>query len=174
MKLLPVLLILIGIAGRMVPHPPNFAPITAIALFGGFYLPGRYALLVTFAALFLSDLLIGFYGQTMIFVYLSFLISNLVGIILRGNKKLETLVSASLICSIIFFLVTNFGVWLDPLSSYPKTFNGLMQSYFMAIPFFRNTFLGDLFYTGVLFGSYEILAIFAKNNLPAKYKKLLF
>ena len=173
-KLMPVLLIILAVLARILPHPPNFAPIAALALFGGVYLPRRYALSIPLAGLFLGDLFIGFYGLEMFFVYGSFLLVGLIGFWLKDHKRLIFILFSSLLCSTLFFVITNFGVWLLPNSMYSKDFAGLMNSYLMALPFFRGTMLGDLTYTSILFASYELFRILGKKYLSAKLGSLLF
>lgn len=143
---------------RLLPHAPNFAPIGALALFGGAYLNGIFAFVVPLSAMFVSDLFLGFHN-TMFFVYGSFILIGLLGLWLKNHKSAGNVILASLSSSVLFFLLTNFGVWLVS-GMYQKTASGLMESYFMALPFFRNTLLGDLFYTGVFFGGYEVLKAF--------------
>lgn len=160
-----------GIVLRMIPHLPNFAPIAAMALFGGVYLNKKYALLIPLLALFLSDLLIGFYSPwIMLSVYGSFALIGGIGFYLKKHKNARNIVGASLLGSIIFFLITNFAVWAAPYSFYPHTFQGLMQSYLMGLPFFRNTLMGDLFYTGAMFGLMEI-AIKITNTWEIKKER---
>lgn len=152
----PFLIIALAAALRLLPHPPNVAPIAAMALFGGVYLNKKYALIFPLLALFISDLIIGFYGAPMMaFVYGSFILTGFIGLIIKKHKKPMFIISASLFSSLLFYLITNFGVWLT-LPLYPKTLAGLLESYAMAIPFFRNTILGDLLYAGLFFGSYEL------------------
>lgn len=151
----PLLIIIFAVVLRLVPHPANFAPIAAMALFGGVYLNKRYALIIPAVAMFLSDIFLGFHN-TMLFVYGSFLLTGVIGLWLRKQKTITNIIGASLISSLFFFLITNFGVWLVG-GLYAKTFTGLVNAYFYAIPFFRNTIIGDLFYIGVFFGSYEML-----------------
>jgi len=164
----PFLIIAIAALLRLLPHPPNIAPIAAMALFGGVYLNKKYALILPLLALFISDLFIGFYGAPMMsFVYGSFLLTGCIGIFLKNHKKPAPIFAAALFSSFVFYLVTNFGVWLTtPL--YPKTLSGLLESYIMAIPFFRNTIIGDILYTGVFFSSYE----FVLKYLNTKHKIL--
>lgn len=153
----PIIIITVAAVMRLLPHPPNVAPIAAMALFGGVYLNKKYALLIPLAALFVSDLYLGFYDlPMMLFVYGSFLITGFIGLWLGKFKNPKTILAASLISSLLFYVITNFGVWLTG-TMYPKTFAGLMDCYVMAIPFFRNTLAGDLIYTGVFFGSFEIM-----------------
>ncbi len=165
----PFLIIFFAIVLRLIPHAANFAPIAAMALFGGCYLNKRYALVVPLIAMFISDYFLGFHN-TMPFVYGSFVIAGVIGLWLKSHKTLFNVIAATFISSLLFFLITNFGVWFVG-KLYTKTFDGLIQSYFFAIPFFRNTLLGDLFYVGLFFGSYElILRLISK---PAIVKKQL-
>lgn len=156
----PVLFIALAVILRLIPHVPNIAPIAAMALFGGVYLNKKYALIIPIIAMMISDIFLGFHN-TMIFVYGSFLIVGLIGLYLRNHKNIASIVAASLLSSVLFFVITNFGVWLMS-GMYTKTLTGLMDAYIMGIPFFRNTVLGDLLYVGILFGSYE----FALRIMP--------
>jgi len=156
---------------RLVPHLPNFAPIAAMALFGGTYLNKKFALIVPVAAMLVSDYFIGFYNHwVMASVYGSFLIIGLLGWWLKKNKSVANVIGASLFGSIIFFLVTNFAVWVVPGSMYPHAWQGLISCYIMGLPFFRNTLMGDLFYVAMMFGLYElVLWVTIKRRLtPAK------
>ncbi|OGY22704.1 MAG: hypothetical protein A2126_03860 [Candidatus Woykebacteria bacterium GWB1_45_5] len=158
----PLLIIFVAATLRLIPHPPNFAPIAAMALFGGSYLDRSYALLIPIIALFLSDLIIGFYSPlVMISVYSSFILAGLIGLWLKKRKSPRTVVLAATASSVLFFLITNFAVWLG--GWYPRSLAGLMESYTLALPFFRNTILGDLFYTGVFFSGYELVLRFIKK-----------
>jgi len=151
----PLAVVCFAVASRLLPHPANIAPITGMALFGGLYLDKRYALIVPLIALFISDIFIGFH-DTMLFVYGSFLLTGAIGLITRPYRSFKTILLAALASSLLFFIITNFGVWMVS-GMYPKTFDGLLQSYYFALPFFRNTIFGDLLYTGLFIGSYEIL-----------------
>lgn len=162
--ILALIFVIVGVSLRLLPHPPNFAPIAAIALFGGVYLPRRIALILPLAAMLISDIFIGFYNiGLMAFVYGSFLICAVLGLWLKKHKKWQTVLGSSILGAVIFYLSTNFAVWAFA-SWYDKTFYGLLQSYLMALPFFRNTLLGDLFYTALFFGSYEIVEIWIKRK----------
>ena len=156
--IIATLLIILGFVARLLPHPANFAPIAAIAIFGGLYLPKRWAIILPVMAMFVSDIFIGFYTwQIMAAVYGSFAIVGLIGLLVRKNKKAATVIGGTILGSILFFLITNFAVWAFG-SMYTHSLAGLTQCYAMAIPFFKNTLLGDLFYTGVLVGSFELIA----------------
>lgn len=153
---LAIILIAIGAVLRLLPHIPNFAPIGAIALFSGTYLPKKLALIVPLLAMVVSDIFIGYYAwPLMVSVYSSFLLSILLGTWLKKNKKWKNVLGASLLSSFLFFIITNLAVFLfTPL--YPKTLSGLAFCYYMALPFFRNTIAGDLFFTFAFFGIYQI------------------
>jgi len=160
-------LILAAALSRLLPHPANFTPIAAMALAGGVYFNKRIALVVPLAALVISDLFIGFHN-TILFVYGSFILIGFIGLWLRSHKKPLPIFGAALLSSTLFFIVTNFGVWLTGGGwFYPKTWQGLIECYMLAIPFFRNTIAGDLVYTGVLFGLFE-LAQYALRLLEKK------
>lgn len=167
------LLITLAALSRLMPHPPNFTPVAAIALFGGAYLDKRFALIVPLAAMLVSDWFLGFHSL-MPFVYGSLLAIGLIGIWLKAHKTLGWTLAATLSASVLFFVVTNFAVWLMPNSMYPKTTEGLIACYVAAIPFFRNSLMGDLFYVALLFGVYELVArMIARANtantlLPSK------
>jgi hypothetical protein len=149
------LIILAAAASRLIPHPPNVASITAVALFGGAYLTDkRMALIVPLAALLLSDLVLGFYRHMEI-VYGSFLLVVCLGFWLQRKRSAVRIAGAALASSVIFFIITNFGVWAFE-SLYPKTAAGLLACYVAAIPFFQNTVLGDALYAAVLFGGFAL------------------
>ncbi|QNM83958.1 hypothetical protein H8M03_02340 [Sphingomonas sabuli] len=150
-------------AMRLVPHPPNSSPIAAMALFGGAYLPKRaLAFVAPFGALLLSDLLLSGFYPGMNFVYLSFGLTVLIGWAVARHKTALTIVGAALASSILFFVLTNFGMWLFS-GFYPLTTAGLAACYTAAVPFFQNTVAGDLFFTALLFGGFAL----AERMIPA-------
>lgn len=164
-----VLLILFAALSRLLPHPMNFAPVTAIALFAGVYLNKKYAFIIPIIALLISDAIIGFYPY-IYWIYGTVLLIALIGLWLKshvqnvsGAKKIGYIAGTTLVSSVIFFLVTNFGVWTSGMF-YEMTWSGLIQCYAMAIPFFRNTLLGDLVYTGAMFGVYELVMRTVKKD----------
>ncbi|MFZ2189628.1 MAG: DUF6580 family putative transport protein [Candidatus Magasanikiibacteriota bacterium] len=166
--IIPILLIILGIIARFLPHLANFAPIGAIALFGALYLPKKYALIIPLVAMFISDIFIGFYSwQIMLAVYGSFVLAGIFGLTIRKNIKFASVLSVTLLSSVLFFLITNFAVWAFG-TMYIHNFTGLVQSYVMAVPFFKNSLLGDLFYVGVLVGGYETVLLLIKNKITKK------
>ena len=160
---LAAIMILAAAFSRLLPHPVNFTPIAAMALAGGVYLDKRFALIIPLIALVLSDLVIGVY-PILIFVYGSFLLIGLIGLWLKSRKKVLPVLGAALFSSVLFFIITNFGVWAMGPETYPRTWNGLVECYVAAIPFFRNTVFGDLLYTAVLFGVFEFAARYQKST----------
>lgn len=160
----PMLIIIFAVVMRLLPHPPNVAPIAAMALFGGVYVNKKYALVVPLIAMFISDIFLGFYPE-IIFVYGSFLLIGLIGLWLRNHKTFRNVLFASIGSSILFFIITNFGVWLMG-SMYDKSFAGLLEAYTMGLPFFRNTLLGDLGFVGIFFGSYEYMLFVLAGKKP--------
>lgn len=160
-KFAPLFIILIAVVARLVPHIPNFTPIAATALFGAVYLPRKYAFIIPLSAMLISDFFIGFHS-TMIYVYGSFILITLIGLWIRTHKSPQAVIGGALSSSVLFFLITNFGVWAA--GGYARDISGLATSYIMGIPFFRPTLLGDLFYTGVFFGGYELVTRFVKSH----------
>ena len=162
--MLAIALIALGVIMRILPHDANFAPIAAIALFGGVYLKRSYAVLLPVAALMLSDLAIGFDSfQSRAVVYGSVALIGLVGLAVSKRKALATVAGGSIAGSIIFYLTTNF-VYFYPPTMYAHNLSGLLSSYYNALPFFRNTLLSDLFYVGALFGSYELILAIKRHK----------
>lgn len=158
-------MVLFAAALRLVPHYPNFTPVAAMALFGGAYFSNKkLAFIVPLAAMFISDLIIGFHS-TMWAVYLSFAAVVLIGFNLRKSKKISNIFLAVISSAVLFFVVTNFAVWMMG-TMYPMTISGLAESYIAAIPFFSYSVLGDLFYAGIFFGAFE----FAKVKFPVLAK----
>lgn len=168
--LVALLLISLGLVARLLPHPPNFAPIAAIALFAGIYLSGRWVLILPVAAMFVSDIFIGFYNpKIMIAVYICFALTAVIGLLVKKNKKFSTILGGTLLGSILFFLITNAAVWAFG-TMYPHNLTGLFESYTMAMPFFRNSLLGDLFFVGILVGSMESVMYYLRKPQAVKIK----
>jgi hypothetical protein len=145
-------IVLAAAALRLAPHPMNFAPIGALALFGGAYFSNKgEALAIPLLSLIIGDVVTGFH-QLIPFVYASFLVSVTIGFWLRRNKSAPRIAAATLTGAIQFFLVTNFALWASSIGSYPKTGGGLAACYIAGIPLFWNTLAGDAFYATLLFG----------------------
>lgn len=154
-------LIILAAASRFIPHAPNFTALGAVALFAGTYIANkRWAVLVPLLAMFMSDLVLeatsgtGFHKQ-LPFVYVSYALIAMLGFWQRGRVSRPTVMVGSLLSSLIFFFVSNFGVWVT--GGYNLNWNGLVECYVNAIPFFRGTVMGDLFYNFILFAGYALL-----------------
>jgi hypothetical protein len=161
-------LILIAAFGRIIPHPYNMSPIAAMGLLGSAYFSRKWmALLIPFLATWLSDLFINnllyaelFDGFTWFYagsawVYGSYAVIIMMGFILFNTVSIGRIVSGSILATMLFFLITNFGAWMgNPI--YPQTFEGLMMSYAAGLPFLQGSFIGDLMYSGILFGGFAL------------------
>ena len=147
----------LGAIARLLPHPPNFAPVGAMSLYGGARLAGWQAYLVPLALMAITDPILSvFYGvpvfsRFQLFVYASFLVSVWLGRRLQATENISRIAAFSVMNSIQFFLITNFGSWLW-FQGYPRSAAGLSACYVAAIPFFGWTLASDLAYTALLFG----------------------
>jgi len=150
--------IFIAAISRLFPHIPNFTPIAAMALFGGVYFTDKkLSFIIPILAMFISDVFLGFHS-TMIYVYLGFIITSFIGTMIKKVSFLS-ITMGSISSSILFFLITNFGVWIGSGLS-------LSTTYLLGIPFFGPTLIGDLFFNSVLFGSFYL----AKVKMPILIK----
>ena len=141
---------------RLAPHPPNFTPVAAMALFAGATIePAALAFGVPLLAMLASDAVLGFHDQ-MPGVYLSFALTVLLGRRFRRPARGRRLVLAAPAASLLFFVLTNLGVWAAG-GLYPRTAAGLLECYVLALPFFGSTILGDALYAAALFGGYALL-----------------
>jgi hypothetical protein len=156
-------IVLASAALRLVPHPMNFAPIGALALFSGAYFSSkRVALAAPILSLVAGDLLTGFH-QLVLFVYASFLVSVVIGFWLRRKKSLPRIGAATLAGAAQFFLITNFALWASGVGSYAKTAAGLVACYIAGLPLLGNTLAGDAFYGALLFGGMAL----AEKRFPS-------
>jgi hypothetical protein len=140
-------LILIAILTRLLPHPPNFAPITSIALFSGFHFSNkRIAILIPLVGMFLSDIFLGLHSLMPV-IYLSFILISVMSFYIKTLSFTNVFLASTL-----FFVFSNLGVWYF---YYPHNWGGLSTCFVLAIPFFYNAIAGDLFYTSVLQFSFK-------------------
>ena len=150
-EIFPISLIVILAFARLIPHPPNFTPIIGVAIISGYFFKNiNLSLLILLAAMLISDLFIGFY-ENVIFVYASLLLITFVFHKISNKINFKNLFIYGFFGSLIFFIVSNFGVWAlgSPGVSdiaYEKSLNGLIQCYVLAIPFFGNTFLSTIIF----------------------------
>lgn len=163
------ILIIMAALSRILPHPPNVTPIAALALFGGAYFENKkLSFLVPLLAMVLSDLGLAvifdytFFSSMRIVIYACFIAMVFIGFKIRNRVSITNLIGASMGSSILFFVISNFAVWTGG-RLYPLTLEGLTTCYVAAIPFFTNTFSGDLFYVLTMFGIFEL----AQRKIPA-------
>ena len=141
-----VIFLILGIAFRLVPHAPNFTPILSIALLSGYYIKNRYSILLPIAIMLFSDIALG--GNPMgYWVYISITLIILLGYFIKNNAK--NIILNSLLSSLLFFLITNFGVWAT--GGYSYTLYGLIECYTLAIPFFKNTLMSTVFFSMLIY-----------------------
>ncbi len=161
------------ISVRLFKILPNFTPVAAIALAAGVYLGKKWALILPLAGLFISDIFIGFYEwKLMLAVYGSFLLIGFIGWWLKKNKSAVNIVSASFLASLLFFITTNFAVWIFA-PWYAKSTAGLLYCFELALPFFRYTLMGDIFFTVTIFGAIELALYFAKVRKKASSENFI-
>lgn len=154
---------------RFLPHPPNFTALGALALFSGAMYKNRFlALSIPLAVLFITDLVLnnlilkGIYSSFIlltpgaIYLYGSLVLIAAIGFLTNANSP-KSILGSGILASVLFFLISNFGVWASG-TMYPPTFEGLLASYTMAIPFFAPTAASQLVYSAVLFGAYAVLS----------------
>lgn len=151
----------VAVIARLIPHPANFAPITGLALFSGVTQKSKKILLIPLVAMFVSDIFLGFHS-TIPFVYGSFLLISVIGRVIKNRVTFVNLSLIGIFSSFLFFLITNFGVWLTS-SMYTKNVSGLIGAYVMGIPFFRNTLMGDFVFTMSFFYGYKYATIFSSR-----------
>ncbi len=149
------LLILVTSIGRLIPHLPNMTPMNGTALFGGSKLNRPWNYFLPIGIMLATDYFLGFH-KTIIYVYVSFLISVFLGErFLANNQSAFKLSVIAISSSIIFFIITNFGVW-QAGGLYPHTLAGLIDSYIMGLPFLGNMAVGDVVFTVGFFKLYEL------------------
>lgn len=168
-----LLVIFVAILARFVPHVPNFAPVTALAIFSAVYLPKKQAVMIPLVVRLVSDLFIGFFAwPLMIAVYASHLLGVLFGLWIKHNAsgRWPRIVVSALGSSLAFFVITNFAYFYP---QYPHNFTGVIQAYAAGLPFLRGTILGDMTYTLALFGAYSLVTSIVNSRHIAVQKSLL-
>lgn len=163
--LIAIAIIVLCAASRLVKHPFNFTPLIAMVVFSGAYLKNRMGIVITLAALLLSDYFLGFYDvRLMSAVYLSVILIFYISISINKHPNIKSLLLTSVVSSILFFIITNLSVWLFT-DWYPKTWSGLLNCFILALPFFRNSFLGDMFYSAAFFFGYRVIVNYSENKI---------
>jgi len=163
--MLAISLILCGLLLRIATHAPNVTPVAAIALFAGVYLNRKYAFLVPLLLMIMCDFVIGLHN-VIPFTWGAFIAITFLGLWVKKHKSFSRTLGASLVSSVLFYIVTNFGVWA--MGWYPPTMQGLVSCYVMGLPFLRDFTLSTLAYTALFFGAYELIARSVKDTKLAK------
>ena len=157
-------IIFLAVVARFIPHMPNFAPITALAIFSGANMNWKKAAGLTLAVRFISDIFLGFFSwPLMAAVYIAHLFGVLLGVYIKQNSSYRwvKIVGSSLAASTLFFLVTNFAFLY---SGYAHSISGIIIAYTNGLPFLRGTLMGDMGYSVALFGAYELAVAFKSQR----------
>jgi len=154
------ILIAVCILLRLAPHMPNFVPIIAIAMFAGAYLPRKQAPWIPLAIMMISDLVIGLHG-VIFYTWGAMLLCGFISTRLKENKGLANVCATTVFAALVFFAISNFGVWL---AWYPHTAEGFVTCYIKALPFMRNTMAVNVLFALVLFGTYELARKLVKGT----------
>ena len=173
-EIFPVSLILLLAFSRLLPHPPNFTPIVAVAIMSGYFFKNiKLSFVVLLIAMLLVDVFVGFYKH-MLFVYLSLFLIAFVFFKISGKINFKNLFVFGFLGSLIFYLVSNFGVWVygvhSPITNLPyeKNLNGLISCYFLAIPFFKNTILSTVIFSYATFLANYFYEKMGQNKITGK------
>ncbi|MBX7150810.1 hypothetical protein K1X84_04175 [bacterium] len=147
---------------RLLPHPWNFTPVCATAIFGGIYLNKKYAIALPLLSMIVADSILGFDWMVTPVIYACIALSALIGAWIKNERAHRTkfivrTLGGTIASAVIFFIWTNFATWLA-YDTYTKDMAGLIQCYIMAIPFFRNSLGGDLLFISVFIAIYELLS----------------
>ena len=167
-------LLIFAAFSRLIPLPPNFTALGAMALFGGAYISARYlAILLPLVVLWFSDIILNnlvyadYYNGFVIFssrhvwIYISFILIAIMGRTMMKHVTMKSVGLSGIVASVLFFILSNFGVWVQGIM-YPISLDGLIACYIAALPFFGWTLLGNTFYCTVLFGCFEL----ANKKIP--------
>ena len=165
-EIFPISLILILVFARLIPHPPNFTPIIAVAILSSCFFRNVYlSIAILLVSMLLADVVIGFY-KDMLFVYISLLLIPIIFFKISSKMNYKNLFIFGFVGALIFYLISNFGVWLVG-NLYSKDIDGLVECYYLAIPFFRNTLFSTIFYS--YFGLFLMIFI-NRFNLKSEKK----
>jgi hypothetical protein len=174
--MLAYLFLLTAVAVRFLPHPWMFTPVAASLLFFGARGPKRQ-LWLPFVMLAASDVILTrivysypfSWDHYVTWVWYAAIIW--LGTNLRENSKPLRVIGAALASSLSFFLLSNLAAWAAWTDLYPRTLNGVMQSYVAGLPFFRNTLEGDMLFTIAMFATpvavHYLAGVFAKGDYTA-------
>ena len=178
--LIGIAFVVIAAIARLMPHPNNFSPVGSMALFGGAVFASKYLkYAIPIVALYLSDLLLNntlyrswypnhdgmvFFTDYMVWSYISFILAVAIGHYLIKKISVKNVLMGAIGFTVVFFTISNFGVFMSGIAGYPKTMSGLIACYSAGIPFIKSSLAGNLVYSTLLFGGYYLLT----SQLPQK------
>jgi len=157
------LLVLLGVVSRIIAHIPNFTPILSIALMSSLYIKNRLIILIPISIMLISDLFIGSH-ITAPWIYFSILVICLIGYFVKNN--IHNIFLYSIVSSILFFIISNFGVWFS--GGYTYSLEGLILCYTMAIPFFKNTLISTILFSTLIYLLYNAINLLIKRSQSNK------
>ena len=158
-----ILFTILGVLSRLTPHPANMTAVAGASLFVSAKYGIKKGLIVMLATMLISDSVKGLHS-VMWATYGALFLTVCIGVFIGSKRNAGWVIGGTMLSSVLFFIITNFAVWLAPHFMYPRTLTGLIECYTMAIPFFRNTVIGDLFYSGVFFGGFAFV-----HNIKQQY-----
>lgn len=186
-ELVVLIILLLAIATRFLfisfgqSAIPGFAAVGAMMMLAGAHLGSWKKWIFPLAIFWVSDLIINnvvfaqYFDSFQVFgsiwVFMAYTLIVLIAFLLMKKPSIVRLLVTSTTAAVIFFLVTNFGSWLNPVNQYPQNLSGLISSYEAGLPFFRNGLMGDLFFGLVLFGLYEVIAARVESIEPLLFRK---
>ena len=151
--------------GRLIPHPPNFTPILAAAIFAPYMVNDKWlAMAVPLVAMFIADIVIGFH-PFMLWVYGTIGLSTLISYwSMRFGRKYIQLGGMAFVSSILFFIITNFGIWSLGSHGYNHNLQGFLLCYNLALPFFAYSLISTFIFSGIIETIYKFCFIIYKTN----------
>ena len=152
-------LIFVGVMSRIYPYAPNFTPMLSIALLSGLYSKNRFFVLLPILIMLISDIMIGNHAIVP-WVYSSFILIFALGYLVKKSSYSYIFIF-SILSSIIFFVISNLGVWFT--GGYSYSFNGLIACYTAAIPFFKNTLVSTILYSSVIHSVVSVVSSYDKQ-----------
>ena len=157
--MLILFLIFIGVMSRIYPYAPNFTPMLSIALLSGFYSKNRFFVLLPILIMLMSDIMLGNHAIVP-WVYSSFILIFALGYFIKKSSYSYILIF-SIFSSVIFFIISNLGVWFT--GGYSYSFNGLIACYTAAIPFFKNTLISTILYSSLIHAVVSVVSSYDKQ-----------
>jgi len=155
-----IILVVLAVLSRLLPHPPNFTPMISIALLSGAFISNRMlSFILPLTIVLISDMFLGMYSG-MMFVYLGYVVSTYIGYKMREQSNVK-IINASLLSGILFWTISNLGVYLLSNNHDVASF---ILCYTMAIPFLPALLVSSVIYSVVLSYFYNIISYKLESN----------